>query len=73
MHLTESRGGSRISRGRQGGGALTFSVADPGYPRGEGANSKGGCEKLLFGQLFPQKLHEIETIWTPGGTSLAPP
>ena len=29
------------------------SVADPGFPRGEGANPKGGAN-LLFGQLFPK-------------------
>ena len=41
------------------------SVADPGFPRGGDANSKGGCEKLLFSH-FSQKLHEIEKIWIPG-------
>ena len=29
-------------------------VADPAFPRDEGANSKGGCEKLLFSQFFPK-------------------
>ena len=29
-------------------------VADPGFPRGGGANSKGGCEKLLFGRFSPK-------------------
>ena len=28
-----------------------FPVADPGFPQGLGANSKGGCEKLLFSQF----------------------
>ena len=37
-----------------------------------GANSKGGHEKLLFGQFFPQKLHENERNWN-GSASLAPP
>ena len=40
------------------------SVADPGFPRGGGAISKGGSEELLFSH-FPQKLHEIKIIWTP--------
>ena len=48
---------------------LQISVADPGFPRGGGANS------LTYN--FPkisQKLHGIERIWTPGGdASLAPP
>ena len=34
--------------------SLIQSVADPGFPRGGCANSKGGCGKLLFGQ-FPPK------------------
>ena len=29
-------------------------VADAGFPVGEGVNSKGGCEKLLFSQFFPK-------------------
>ena len=29
-----------------------WSVADPGFHRVGGANSKGGCEKLLFSQFF---------------------
>ena len=29
-------------------------VADAGFPRGEGANSKDGCKKLLFSQFFPK-------------------
>ena len=47
---------------------LVTSVVDPGISRGRGANSKGGCEKLLFGHFFPKKLYEIERIWTPKGT-----
>ena len=30
------------------------SVPDPGFPRVGCANSRGGCEKLLFGQFFPK-------------------
>ena len=32
---------------------------------GRGANFQGGGENLLFGQIFPKKLHENERIWTP--------
>ena len=54
-----------------------FSVADPGFPRGGGANSPGGAPTYDFA-IFSQKLHEIERMWAPvcgggGGTSLAPP
>ena len=42
----------------------SFSVADPGFPRG-GAN-------LLFGQ-FSQKLHENEEILSRGRIPQAPP
>ena len=42
---------------------LAKSVADPGFPRGGGANIR-----------ISQKLHEIERIWTPGGARpLRPP
>ena len=43
-------------------------MADPGFPRGGGANSPGGggVETYDFAK-FSQKLHEIERIWIPGG------
>ena len=41
-------------------------VADPGFPRGGGANSPGGAPTYDFAK-FSQKLHEIERIWTPRG------
>ena len=41
-------------------------VADPGFPRGGGANSPGGTPTYDFAKFSP-KLHEIERIWTPGG------
>ena len=44
----------------------TISVADPGFPRGGGANSPGGAPTYNFAKFSP-KLHEIERIWTPGG------
>ena len=33
----------------------------------EGDNSKGGHEKLLLGQFFPQRLYENKKIWLRGG------
>ena len=38
-----------------------MAVADPGFSRGGGANSKIG----YYLANFSQKLHEIERIWTP--------
>ena len=43
-----------------------MSVADPGFPRGGGANSPGGAPTYDFAK-FSQKVHEIERIRTPGG------
>ena len=40
-------------------------MADPGFPRGGGANSPGGAPTYDFAKIS-QKLHEIERIWTPG-------
>ena len=45
---------------------LSSAVADPGFPRGGGANSPGGVPTYDFAK-FSQKLHEIERIWTPRG------
>ena len=43
-------------------------VADPGFPRGGGANSRGrGGEPTYDFAKFSKKLHEIERIWTPVG------
>ena len=41
-------------------------MADPGFPRGGGANSPGGAPTYDFAK-FSQKLHEIERIWTGEG------
>ena len=41
-------------------------MADPGFPRGGGANSPGGAPTYDFAKIS-QKLHEIERICTPGG------
>ena len=43
-----------------------YTVADPGFLPGGGANSPGGAPTYDFAK-FSQKLHEIERIWTPGG------
>ena len=48
---------------------LLAAVADPGFPRGGGANSPGGAPTYDFAK-FPQKLHEIERIWTPRGARI---
>ena len=43
----------------------TISVADLGFPRGGGANSRG-VPTYDFAKISP-KLHEIERIWAPRG------
>ena len=57
-----------------------FSVADPGFPRGGGANSPGGGAPTYDFAKISWNLHEIERISMPGGgrrgggwASLAPP
>ena len=40
-----------------------FSVADPGFSPGGGANS----QKCYYFSIFCRKLHENERIWTPRG------
>ena len=42
-----------------------MSVADPGFPRGGGANPREG-PTYDFAKFF-QKLHESERIWIPRG------
>ena len=42
-------------------------VVDPGFPRGGGANSKGGCKKLLFGQFFPKNCMKLKELGLGGG------
>ena len=46
-------------------------MADPGFPRGGGANSPGGAPTYDFAK-FSQKLHEMERIWTPRGGGARP-
>ena len=48
---------------------IRLAQADPGFPRGGGANSPGGTATYDFAKIF-QKLHEIERIWAPGGGGL---
>ena len=52
----------------------SIAVADPGFPRGGGANTRGGVLAYDFAKFSP-KLHEIERIWTPRGVRVphAPP
>ena len=38
-------------------------MADPGFPPGGGVNPPRGSDFAKFSQ----KLHEIETVWTPRG------
>ena len=48
-------------------------AADPEFSSGGGcANSKDGCEKLLFGQFFSTKMHEIEKHLDGGGEARVP-
>ena len=49
-------------------------VADPGFPRGGGANPQGGGASLLFGQHFPKNCMKMKEFGPRGGcASLAPP
>ena len=48
----------------------TLSVADPGFPRCGGANSRGwDVASTYHFAKFPQKLDEIKRIWTRGRPS----
>ena len=53
---------------------LYCAVADPGFPRGRGANPKGGAPTYYFVNFF-RKLHENKEILGQRGgrASLAPP
>ena len=48
-------------------------VADPGFPGEGSSNPKGGCAKLLIGQMFFQKLRKNGRNWTEGALLLRPP
>ena len=52
---------------------LIFTVADPGFPRGGGANPKGGAPTYYLAN-YSRKLHENEEILGQrGAASLALP
>ena len=38
-------------------------VADPGYPRGGGANSQGGRQNTILPK-FPKNCMKLKNIWT---------
>ena len=45
-----------------------LSAADPGFPRGRGgANSRGGCANLLFGQFLPKTAWKWRKFGPQGG------
>ena len=46
----------------------TNSVADPGFPRGGGANPKGGgkCQPIIW-QSLPENCMKMKKFWTRGG------
>ena len=50
-------------------------VADPGFPRGGGANPQGGGTNLLFGCKFPENCMKMKDFGPRGAghASLAPP
>ena len=47
-------------------------MADLGFPRGGGANSRGGERQHMILQNFPQKMHEIEKFGPRGGGGARP-
>ena len=46
-------------------------VADPGFPRGGGANHQGGEVNLIFGQKFPENAWKWKN-WDPEGGGARP-
>ena len=48
-------------------GQVARSVADPGFPRGGGANPQGGGANLLFGQKFPENGMKMKEFGLRGG------
>ena len=44
----------------------TYPVADPGFPRGGGANSPGGRQHTIFPN-FPKKCMKLKEFGPPGG------
>ena len=42
-------------------------MADPGFPRGGGANPKGEGANLLFGQFLPKTARKLRNFVPEGG------
>ena len=42
------------------------SVADPGFPRGEGANPKGERQPIIW-PIFPENCMKMKKFWARGG------
>ena len=45
---------------------ITYPVADPGFPRGGGANSPGGCQHTILPN-FPKNCMKLKEFGPPGG------
>ena len=41
-------------------------MADPGFSQKGGSHSKGGCEKLIFGQFFPKNCMKLKEFGPEG-------
>ena len=53
---------------------LHIAVADPGFPRGGGANPKGGGGQPIIWPIFAENCMKMKKFWARGGgASLAPP
>ena len=50
-----------------------YTVADPGFPRGKGANPEGGGANLLFCSISPKNCMKMKKKNGPGSVSLVPP
>ena len=48
---------------------LNQSVADPGFPRGGGANPKGGGRQPIIWPIFPKNCMKMK-FWAGGGAPL---
>ena len=46
--------------------APDHTVADPGFPRGGGANSPGGCQHTILPN-FPKNCMKLKEFGLPGG------
>ena len=50
---------------------VTEAVADPGFPRGGGANPRGGRQPIIW-PIFPKNCMKMKKFWARGGP-LDPP